>query len=609
MATTIKSTQLDFDFIKNKLKEKFKEQTEFQDYNFEASGLNNLLDVLALNSHFNGLTANFALNESFINTAQLRSSVVAHAETLGYVPTSYTSSQAKLNLSILITTEPRPTSVTLERGAIFTASVDDVSYTFQTRQNFVASDDGTGSYEFQTSDGVSQIPVFEGTEKIKTFIVGEKADAQVYVIPDVTMDTSTIRVRVFDTLTGTTFTTYTNIQDAVRVTDDSALFQIKEVPNGFYELIFGDGLTTGKTPVAGNKIVVDYLSTQGAVANGAKTFTTSVALSVLGVNYPLTATTSSASAGGAFKESIESIRRNAPIAFSSQKRLVTADDYRAQILANFGTFLDDVIAWGGHDNVPQIYGRVFAGLKFKSNIDNSTREDVKNRIKNDLSENLAIMSIDLAFADAITTKLTLSTFFNLDPDLTSSTSQSVENLVQGTINSFFSTNLKKFNKVFRRSNLLTAIDALDVAILNSRMDVKMQREQAIDINQSVTYSITFPTTIAEPDDVNRIITSSLFTLNSRTCSIRNALNSNKLEVVDQDGTIQVDNIGSYSQTQGLVTLTGFAPSAIQGNFLKVNAVPANQGTIRPLRNYVLDIDTVGSISTAVIDNQNTLVTL
>ncbi len=609
MATTIKSTQLDFDFIKNKLKEKFKEQTEFQDYNFEASGLNNLLDVLALNSHFNGLTANFALNESFINTAQLRSSVVAHAETLGYVPTSYTSSQAKLNLSILITTEPRPTSVTLERGAVFTASVDDVSYTFQTRQNFVASDDGTGSYEFQTSDGVSQIPVFEGTEKIKTFIVGEKADAQVYVIPDVTMDTSTIRVRVFDTLTGTTFTTYTNIQDAVRVTDDSALFQIKEVPNGFYELIFGDGLTTGKTPVAGNKIVVDYLSTQGAVANGAKTFTTSVALSVLGVNYPLTATTSSASAGGAFKESIESIRRNAPIAFSSQKRLVTADDYRAQILANFGTFLDDVIAWGGHDNVPQIYGRVFAGLKFKSNIDNSTREDVKNRIKNDLSENLAIMSIDLAFADAITTKLTLSTFFNLDPDLTSSTSQSVENLVQGTINSFFSTNLKKFNKVFRRSNLLTAIDALDVAILNSRMDVKMQREQAIDINQSVTYSITFPTTIAEPDDVNRIITSSLFTLNSRTCSIRNALNSNKLEVVDQDGTIQVDNVGSYSETQGLVTLTGFAPSAIQGNFLKVNAVPANQGTIRPLRNYVLDIDTVGSISTAVIDNQNTLVTL
>jgi len=609
MATTIKSTQLDFDFIKNKLKEKFKEQTEFQDYNFEASGLSNLLDVLALNSHFNGLTANFALNESFINTAQLRSSVVAHAETLGYVPTSYTSSQAKLKLSILISTTPRPTSVTLERGAVFTSSVDDVSYTFQTRQNFVATDDGTGSYEFKTSDGLSDIPVFEGTEKIKTFIVGEKTDSQIYVIPDVTMDTSTIRVRVFDTLTGTTFTTYTDIQDAVRVTDDSALFQIKEVPNGYYELIFGDGLSTGKTPVAGNKIVVDYLSTQGTVANGATTFTTSVALNVSGVNYPLTATTSSTSAGGAFKESIESIRRNAPIAFSSQKRLVTAEDYRAQILANYGTYLDDVIAWGGHDNVPQVYGRVYAGLKFKSNIDTATQEDIKNQIKNNLSENLAIMSIDLVFADAITTKLILTTFFNLDPDLTSSTSQSVENLVQSTINSFFTTNLKKFNKVFRRSNLLTAIDALDVAILNSRMTVKMQREQAIDINQSVTYSVSFPAIIAEPDDVDRIITTSFFTLNSKTCSIRNALNSNKLEVVDQDGVVQVDNIGSYSQTEGVVTLTGFAPTAIQGSFLKVNALPANQGTIRPLRNYILDIDTVSSLSTAVIDNQNTLVTL
>ena len=141
------------------------------------------------------------------------------------------------------------------------------------------------------------------------------------------------------------------------------------------------------------------------------------------------------------------------------------------------------------------------------------------------------------------------------------------------------------------------------------MTVKMQREQAIDINQSVTYSVSFPAIIAEPDDVDRIITTSFFTLNSKTCSIRNALNSNKLEVVDQDGVVQVDNIGSYSQTEGVVTLTGFAPTAIQGSFLKINALPANQGTIRPLRNYILDIDTVSSLSTAVIDNQNTLVTL
>ena len=606
---TIKSTQLDFDTIKNRLKDKLKEQTEFADYNFEASGLNNLLDVLAYNSHFNGLTANFALNESFLNTAQLRSSIVAHAETLGYVPNSYTSAQAKLKLSILVPTTPRPSSVTLPRGATFTSSVDDVSYNFQTRENFVATDDGNGSYEFKTSTGETSIPVFEGIEREKTFIVGEKTDLQIYVIPDVSIDISTIRVRVFDSTTGTTFSTYTDIKNAVRITNDSTYYQIKEVPNGYYELIFGDGTSSGKAPVAGNKIVVDYLSTKGTAANNATTFTTNVTLDVSGTLYPLSVATNSASAGGAFKESIESIRRNAPIAFSSQRRLVTAEDYRAQILANYGSYLDDVIAWGGHDNVPQIYGRVYAGLKFKSNIDATTQIEVKDDIITELSDNLAIMSIDLEFADAVTTKLELSTFFNLDPDLTSLTAQAVENQVKNTINSFFNTNLKKFNKVFRRSSLLTVIDALDVAILNSRMEVKMQREQGIDIGQSLTYTINFPAAIAQPDDVNRILTSSLFTFNGKDCLIRNVLNSNKLEIIDNDGAIQVDNIGSYDAGTGTVSLVGFNPTALQTPNLQISVVPANQSTIRPLRNFVLDIDNVKSIATAQLDFQNTLVSL
>ena len=129
MATTIKSTQLDFDTIKGRLKDFLKQQSEFEDYDFEASGLSNILDVLAYNTHFNGLTANFALNESFINSAQLRSSVVALAEGLGYVPRSFTSSQAGLNLSVLVTGSNRPTTITLPRGTTFTSSVNDVSYT------------------------------------------------------------------------------------------------------------------------------------------------------------------------------------------------------------------------------------------------------------------------------------------------------------------------------------------------------------------------------------------------------------------------------------------------------------------------------------------------
>ena len=194
MSTTIKSTQLDFDTIKSKLKEYLKQQTEFADYDFEASGLSNILDVLAYNTHFTGLKANFALNESFINTAQLRSSVAALAEGLGYVPRSYVSAEASLNLTLSSIPTPRPNAIILPRNTQFTSSIDGVSYTFQTREAFTANDDGNGTYQFLNSTGGTGVPVFEGTEKTKTFFVGDTSDTQIYVIPDVTMDTTTIRV-------------------------------------------------------------------------------------------------------------------------------------------------------------------------------------------------------------------------------------------------------------------------------------------------------------------------------------------------------------------------------------------------------------------------------
>lgn len=609
MATTIRSTQLDFDTIKGRLKDFLKQQTEFQDYDFEASGLSNILDVLAYNTHFNGLTANFALNESFINTAQLRSSVVALAEGLGYVPTSFTSSQAALNLSVLVTGSNRPTTITLPRGTTFSSSVDGVAYTFQTRENFVGTDDGNGTYQFLNANGETGIPVFEGTEKTKTFFVGDTTDQQIYVIPDVTMDTSTIRVRVFPTSSATTFDTYLNIVDAIRITNESAFYQIKETPNGFYEIIFGDGISTGLAPKAGNKIVIDYLSTVGSTANGAATFSTEAVVTVNSVNFNVTTTTESISAGGSFKESIESIRQNAPIAFSSQRRLVTAEDYKALVQTKFGAFLDDVISFGGADNVPRVYGKVFIGLKFKDSITLDTQQTVKDRITTELTDNLAIMSITTDFVDPITTNMILSTTFNLDPDLTSLTPQAMEAQVQNTINNFFTTNLKRFDKVFRRSNILTLIDALDPAILNSKMEVQLMQGFIPTLNTSLQYKIIFPVILATPDDSTFTVTTTNFTFNNKTCFIRNKLSSNKLQIITIDGVVEVDNIGSYESSTGTVTLVGFKPSGFNGSQIDVKVIPANQNTVRPLRNFILDIDTDLSTSRSLLDFQNTQVSI
>ena len=610
MATLIKSTSLDFNTIKTRLKDDLKKQAEFKDYDFEGSGLSNILDVLAYNTHVNGLTANFALNESFLNTAQLRSSVVSHAEALGYVPRSFTASQALLNLSVLITDANRPTSVTLPAGTSFTSTVAGVSYTFRTLEAFTGVDDGNGSYVFKTKTDSNQIPVFEGTQKTKTFIVGETSDSQIYVIPDTTADINSLTVRVFETVGGSTFESYTDLRKAIRIEPTSKHFQIKEVPSGTYELLFGDGKSTGKRPVAGNKVQVTYLSVVGETADGASAFTPTSQLTVDGSQFTINVVTDTVSAGGAFKESIESIRQNAPIYFASQQRLVTSEDYKAQILANFSAFLDDVIAWGGNDNVPVEYGNVYVGLKFKSGLSEATQSDVKTQIVNELTDNLAIMSISTEFVDPVETFLELQTFFNFDPDLTNVTARATENLVETTIQNFFTSNLNKFGQVFRRSTILSEIDDLDVAILNSRMTVKAQQRITPITGQSLSYDINFPMPIATPDDVNRIVTSGRFVFNSRTCFIRNKLSSLKLEMVDIDGNVQVDNIGSYETGTGKVSLVGFNPTTIEGgSILKISVTPNNESTIRPLRNFTLNLDTDALVATAQIDFQNTQLTL
>ena len=605
MATTIQSTDLDFDTIKTRLKDYFKRQSEFNDYDFEAAGLSNILDVLAYNTHFNGLITNFALNESFLNTAQLRSSIISHAEALGYVPRSYASALAKLTLTISISSTNRPTLITLPRNTQFTTSLDSVSYTFQTREVYTAAPDANGLYTFKTSEGSSEIPVYEGTEKTKTFFVGETSDEQIYVIPDLTMDTTTIRVRVFDTSVSATFDTYTNISKATRITATSTHYQIKEVPNGYYEIIFGDGLSTGKAPVAGNKIVIDYLSTKGPEANGASIFSTTA--QVEGVN--LVNVTSSAAAGGSFREGIESIRQNAPIYFTSQRRMVTAEDYTAQILTNYGSYIDDVASWGGADNDPPVYGRVYVSLKFKSDVDAATQLDVKSRIITELTNNFAIASIDTEFVDPQTTYLEILTTFNFDPDLTSRTSGATQNLLQETINTYFSNNLQKFAGVFRRSNLLTLLDDVDESVLNTRMEIKVQQRFTPTIGVARNYQINYPVSLAGVSSTERIVTSSRFTFNSKTCSIRSRFNSTTLEIVNTADGIEVDNIGAYNPSSGRIDLIGFNPTAVEGDVIKISSKPANQSTIRPLRATVLDIDTVASKATAVLDYQETQVAL
>lgn len=605
----IKSTDLDFDQIKANLKTYLQAQDEFADYDFEGSGLSNILDVLAYNTHYNGLIANMGINESFLNSAQLRSSVVSHAETLGYNVRSKTASNATVNVS-LVTSNTEIGTATLPKNTTFTAQVDDISYSFQTLEDYLAVNDGTGTFVFKTSADSSTLPIYEGTLKTKTFIVGESSDEQVYVIPDENIDTSTLNVLVYSSFSSSTFVTYNDVQDVVRIESDSTVYIIKEVPNGYYELTFSDGNILGRSPQPGEKIVVTYIASNGALANNAEIFLPDDQFTLGSVDYDLTVTTVGASSGGADRESIASIKSNAPRAFATQQRLITAEDYKALILQRYSSVITDVTSWGGNDNVPPIYGRVYVSLNFTTGIDADTQQLTKDSIVNQLSANLAVMSIDTVFSDPVTTFLEFTTQFDFDPDQTGSTPQTVESLVKSTVANYVTNNLNRFNSVFRRSALLAEIDGLSPAILNSSMIVKVQQRFSPTLNVISDYSLSYPVELANPDDVNYIVTSTRFTFNNETCFIRNKLSDNKLEIVGvTSGIIQADNIGEYNATAGTVTIRGFAPTSIEGSFIRVSVTPANQSTIKPLRNYILTIDNERSTADATIDYQNTAVIL
>ena len=403
MTNSIKSTELDFDQIKDYLKQSLRQSGEFNDYDFEGSGLSSILDVLAYNSHLSALKLNFALNESFLNTAQLRSSVVSHAAMLGYSVKSNRAAKAFITINVTIGAGDRPETIAIPRGFKFSSNYAGETYTFFLKESYVGYDDGFGNYTFQNADGDVSIPIYEGSFNTASFFVGEYIDGETFVISDTKIDTSTMTVEVFASPTSSSFISYQNINSVSNIDELSRIYIMNENPNGFYDLSFSDGKTLGRRPSPGEKIVIDYISTNDTISNGASVFVPIDVISLNGNEYSINISTVGNASGGAERESIESIRRAAPVAYSSQNRLVTANDYRAKILEKFPQ-VENCIAWGGETNIPKKFGVVFVSLNFHENISIETQNDVKNRIKSELVSPLSIMSIDIEFVDMLDVK-------------------------------------------------------------------------------------------------------------------------------------------------------------------------------------------------------------
>lgn len=594
MATTIKSTELDFNAIKNNLKLFLAQKDQFSDYNFEASGLSSLLDVLAYNTHYNALLANFALNESYLSTAQLRSSLVGLASGLGYVVGSRNASFAVVRMYVEYPTDG-PSSVSMPKGTSFTTTVGEKTYTFKTRDVLTATNDGNGIYYFALN-GNTNVQIYEGQSRTKTFIAGPPEENDSYVIPESRLDLDTVQVRVYADTSTLAYDTYTNLNTTTSITESSKIFVVKETPNGFYEVTFSNGSRLGVSPDNGNKIEILYDVVAGPDANGARTFEPESTLTdTAGNSKTINVTTTTLSSGGSLKETIESIRKNAPYQYAAQNRAVTAQDYSALILREYGNVVSDVQTWGGEDNVPPQYGTVFTSLVFNTD-DATVQQNTKDGIR-DLFDTLSVVTFDVSFVDPVETFIEADVFFQFNPNLTSLNASSVENSVKSTMQSYFDANLGDFDQSFRRSNLLTDIDESDTSVLSSRAVIKMQKRFTPRTGVS-GYTISFAASIASPDDQVYVISSDSFRFRGRSCQLRNRLNSNVLEIFSGSDII-VDNVGSYDASSGVITLEDFAISLIGGTFVKIRALPANAAAITPLRNNVLRYDAAESLVTSV----------
>ena len=594
--TIIKSTGLDITSIKNNLKESLQQTDEFKDYNFEGSGLAALLDVLSYNTHYNALIANYALNESFLPTAQLRSSVVGLAGSIGYVAGSRKSSSGIVELKV--TDNAAPTQIVMPSGFSFSASVENKSYTFQTTETLTAdaADAVSNVYTFKNSQGSTNIKLSEGVTRTKVFVAKESSADDIYIIPDETMDIDSVIIKVYPSSVSTTFETYTNIYNSTSINSQSTIYVLREAPNGFFELSFGNGSNLGKAPAAGSKIEVEYLSTVGPQANQARVFVPSALLGGLTVNV----TTKSNSAGGLSKEGIESIRKNAPFLYAAQNRMVTAEDYAAIAQRNFNGFIEQVKAWGGEDNVPPKYGAVYLSIDFFDNLDATTKDNVKADFI-ELAKDISVASFDVEYTDPVITYIELATDFQWNPKLTSVSQSEIENQSRNVINNYLSANLGTFDQSFRRSVLLTQLDNSDASILSSKTNVKLQQRFIPDTSLTKDYSLVFPTVIATPTTSMDVLSSTTFTYNGKQGYLKNRNNSTVIDIISvETGKALVSNIGSISTDTGEVKLVGFSPSAFVGNNVKVSVVPSDESAITPVRNNILEYDSQSSITRAVL---------
>ena len=473
MATSNKKinvTTLDFDDIKSNIKEYLRGQTEFQDYDFEGSAMSVVLDILAYNTHYNALYNNMAINEMFLDSARKRNSVVSLSKMLGYSPRSATCSTAQVTLTVSAPNS-NATNLILPAYTPFTTTIENRNYTFYT-QGAINAVSSTGVFTYQN------INIVEGTPLSFNFTV---APGVRYIIPNPNVDLNTLNIRVQESATSSVYTSFTHAENIVTANSEAKVYWVKEIDEGLYEITFGDG-NIGMALNTGNIVHLDYFVSSLDVPNGARTF--SYAGGTLLPGASISVVTTGIAANGAAPEDIDSIRFNAPRMYASQNRAVTPDDYKAIVYSLFSDAAS-VTCWGGEDNNPPVYGKVYICVKPKDSTKLTTTQ--KSLLKSTILQQRNVVSVipEIVDPEYINVAVTTTVYFN--EQATTKTATDIAALVTNTINAYNVNELDRFDGVFRFSKLSKLIDNSDPSIVNNITTILLRRSLIVRYNVSAQY--------------------------------------------------------------------------------------------------------------------------
>jgi hypothetical protein len=571
----IRVSDINFDQIKTNLKAFLSDQNEFLDYDFESSTMSVLLDLLSYNTYYNAFYLNMVGNEMFLDSAQLRNSVVSRAKQLNYIPRSARGATASVNVSV--DPDGSPTFFTVAANTKFTTTIDGTSYTFVTSDATSLTPSSNGTFS-------GSLNLVEGEPLQQRFTVSTTSPVR-YILPNDNVDTTSFTVRIQESSSNTSIATYNLNNDISAANSISEIYFIQENEDNKYEVYFGDNVF-GKKPKDGNIVIVDYRVVNGSTVNGANNF-----------SGDFTVTTTSAAQGGAFQESIESIKYNAPFKFQAQDRLVTSSDFKNIILAENGD-IQAISVWGGEENTPPVYGKVFISVKPTSGpIISATRKSTLQTTLKDRS----IVSVETEFVDATYLYINPSITVRYNPRTTSLSASELNTKIQNALISFEANNLGTFGNKFYVSNLTEVIRASDNSFVSADIPFTIEKRFVPTTNAINTYQVQFNNAIHHPHDGHLgAVSSTGFTIGDETVYLEDdgIGNLRTFILVTGNKITRNKNFGTVNYGSGLITIFNTLITGYVGDAISIKMKP-QESNIFGIRNEIL---LVSGASVATVDN-------